>query len=44
MATPARFIFATAEGGVSGWNGGATAIKKVDAFPDAALSWNCISE
>ena len=34
---PARFIFATAEGGVSGWNGGATAIKKVDAFPNAAF-------
>lgn len=34
---PARFIFATAEGGVSGWNGGTTAIKKVDAFPNAAF-------
>ena len=34
---PARFIFATAEGGISGWNGGATAIKKVDAFPNAAF-------
>lgn len=34
---PARFIFATAEGGVSGWNGGATAVKKVDAFPNAAF-------
>jgi uncharacterized protein (TIGR03118 family) len=35
--TPARFIFATAEGGVSGWNGGATAVKKIDAFPNAAF-------
>ena len=34
---PARFIFATAEGGVSGWNAGNVAIKKVDAFPDAAF-------
>lgn len=34
---PARFIFAAAEGGVSGWNGGAVAIKKVDAFPNAAF-------
>ncbi|HEX7844351.1 MAG TPA: TIGR03118 family protein [Chitinophagaceae bacterium] len=34
---PARFIFATAEGAVSGWNGGATAVKKVDAFPHAAF-------
>ena len=34
---PARFIFATAEGGVSGWNGGAVAIKKIDAFPNAAF-------
>lgn len=34
---PARFIFATAEGGVSGWNGGAVAVKKIDAFPNAAF-------
>lgn len=34
---PARFIFATTEGGISGWNGGAVAIKKVDAFPNAAF-------
>jgi len=34
---PARFIFATAEGGVSGWNGGATAVKKIDQFPNAAF-------
>ena len=33
----ARFIFATAEGGVSGWNGGAVAVKKIDAFPSAAF-------
>jgi uncharacterized protein (TIGR03118 family) len=33
----ARFIFATAEGAVSGWNGGAPAIKKIDAFPNAAF-------
>ena len=34
---PARFIFATAEGGVAGWNGGANAVKKVNAFPAAAF-------
>jgi len=34
---PARFIFATAEGGVSGWNTGNVAIKKIDAFPNAAF-------
>lgn len=34
---PARFIFATAEGGVSGWNTGNLAIKKADAFPNAAF-------
>ena len=34
---PARFIFATAEGAVSGWNTGNNAVKKVDGFPNAAF-------
>jgi uncharacterized protein (TIGR03118 family) len=33
---PARFIFAGADGVISGWNGGAAAIKKVDDAPDAS--------
>jgi uncharacterized protein (TIGR03118 family) len=33
---PARFIFAGADGVISGWNGGTTAIKKVDDSPDAS--------
>src|SRR5678810_1033380 len=33
---PARFIFAGADGVISGWNGGTTAIKKVDDGPDAS--------
>lgn len=35
---PARFIFAGADGAISGWNGGSgsTAIKKVDDSPDAS--------
>lgn len=32
---PARFIFATDDGTISGWNGGSTAIKKVDDSPNA---------
>jgi uncharacterized protein (TIGR03118 family) len=32
----ARFIFAGADGVISGWNGGTTAIKKVDDSPDAS--------
>jgi len=32
----ARFIFAGADGVISGWNGGSTAIKKVDDSPDAS--------
>jgi len=32
----ARFIFASDDGTISGWNGGATAIKKVDDSPDAS--------
>src|SRR5258705_9036927 len=31
----ARFIFASADGTISGWNGGSTAVKKVDDSPDA---------
>ena len=31
----ARFIFAGADGVISGWNGGAAAIKKIDNSPDA---------
>ena len=34
---PARFIFATAEGAVSGWNTGNNAVKKIDQFPNAAF-------
>jgi len=33
---PARFIFAGADGVISGWNGGAAAIKKIDDSPGAA--------
>ena len=33
---PARFIFAGADGVITGWNGGSTAIKKVDDGPDAS--------
>ena len=33
---PARFIFAGADGVIAGWNGGSTAIKKVDDGPDAS--------
>ena len=33
---PARFVFAGADGVISGWNGGAAAIKKVDDGPDAS--------
>jgi len=33
---PARFIFAGADGVISGWNGGPAAIKKIDDSPDAA--------
>lgn len=33
---PARFIFAGADGVIAGWNGGSTAIKKVDDSPDAS--------
>ncbi len=33
---PARFIFAGADGVISGWNGGSAAIKKVDDSPDAS--------
>jgi len=33
---PARFIFAGADGVISGWNGGAAAIKMVDDAPDAS--------
>lgn len=33
---PARFIFASADGTISGWNGGATAVKKIDDSPNAA--------
>lgn len=32
---PARFIFAGADGVISGWNGGPAAIKKIDDSPDA---------
>lgn len=32
----ARFIFAGADGVISGWNGGSAAIKKVDDSPDAS--------
>jgi uncharacterized protein (TIGR03118 family) len=32
----ARFIFASDDGTISGWNGGTTAIKKVDDSPDAS--------
>ena len=32
----ARFIFASDDGTISGWNGGGTAIKKVDDSPDAS--------
>ena len=34
---PARFIFATAEGGVSGWNSGNTAVRMVNDPGDAYL-------
>ena len=34
---PARFIFATAEGGVSGWNGGSTAVRMINDPGDAYL-------
>lgn len=33
----ARFIFATAEGGVSGWNGGGTAVRMINDPGDAYL-------
>ena len=33
---PARFIFVSADGTISGWNGGSTAIKKIDDSPDAS--------
>lgn len=33
---PARFIFAQAEGGISGWNGGSTAVKKIDDSQEGA--------
>jgi len=33
----ARFIFATAEGGVSGWNGGSTAVRMINDPGDAYL-------
>jgi len=33
---PARFIFAGADGVISGWNGGAAAIRMVDDAPDAS--------
>ena len=33
---PAQFIFASADGTISGWNNGVTAIKKVDNSPNAA--------
>jgi len=33
---PARFIFAGADGVISGWNGGNAAIKKIDDSPDAS--------
>ena len=33
---PARFIFAGSDGAISGWNGGSTAIRKVDDSPDAS--------
>jgi len=32
---PARFIFVTDDGTISGWNGGSTAVRKVDDSPDA---------
>jgi len=32
----ARFIFAGADGVISGWNGGSAAIKKIDDSPDAS--------
>jgi uncharacterized protein (TIGR03118 family) len=33
---PAQFIFATADGVISGWNSGSNAIKKIDRSPDAS--------
>ncbi len=33
---PAKFIFAGADGAISGWNGGTDAIKMVDDSPDAS--------
>jgi uncharacterized protein (TIGR03118 family) len=33
---PARFIFASDDGSISGWNGGNNAIRKVDDSPDAS--------
>ncbi|HKB42841.1 MAG TPA: TIGR03118 family protein, partial [Chitinophagaceae bacterium] len=33
---PARFIFAGADGVISGWNGGSAAIKMIDDSPDAS--------
>ena len=39
---PARFIFATAEGGVSGWNSGSTAVRMVNDPGDAYLGY-CFS-
>src|SRR5205814_935160 len=33
---PARFIFASDDGTISGWNGGSAAIKTVDDSPDAS--------
>lgn len=33
---PARFIFASDDGTISGWNGGNNAIRKVDDSPDAS--------
>jgi uncharacterized protein (TIGR03118 family) len=33
---PARFIFAGADGAITGWNGGSTAIKMIDDSPDAS--------
>jgi len=33
---PARFIFAGADGVISGWNGGTGAVEKVDDSPDAS--------
>jgi len=35
---PAQFVFATADGVISGWNSGNSAVKKIDSSPGASYS------